>query len=206
MRADLAAYATELGLGTDVEVPRAFGVHRRRDAWIWPMFDADRKRIGARLRLDSGRKLSEKGGRNGLFLPGPTLWKGYGPLAVGEGETDTAHIAALRGLDVVGRPGCTSCTDELCRLAVGRTSAVIVSDDDRAGLEGAWSLARAMASTVGLVVVVLPPHGFKDAREWLTARRHAGRTAAQCTDELLELVERAFESGFCVDRVEVSRG
>ncbi|MEN6452085.1 MAG: hypothetical protein ABFC96_16465, partial [Thermoguttaceae bacterium] len=73
----------------------------RHCAWSFPMSDAAGKVLGIRLRLASGKKLSIKGGREGLFVP-ENLDQPVGVLLVAEGPSDTVVLAA------------SSCWSSLC--------------------------------------------------------------------------------------------
>ncbi len=78
-------------LGVSVEGLQRLGVgwsveHR---AWTFPMVDADGTVLGIRLRLRSGKKLSVRGRKEGLFVPDGRFvaWKvWYGKLLVENGN------------------------------------------------------------------------------------------------------------------------
>ena len=61
-----------------------------RRAWCFPMRDADGKVLGVRLRYPNNRKLSVKGGKEGLFIP--VGIDTHGLLLIAEGPTDTAAL------------------------------------------------------------------------------------------------------------------
>jgi hypothetical protein len=144
-----------------------------RRAWTFPMSNAEGDVTGIRLRLPNGRKLSIKGGKEGLFVP--TGLKPGGRLLVCEGATDCAALLDL-GFSVIGRPSCTGGTKHLVELVkrLKPVEVAIVADHDEPGQRGADRLAVALLAYVPIVRVVVPPPGVKDAREW----KRAGATAA----------------------------
>jgi hypothetical protein len=132
-----------------------------------------RRIIGLRLRLGSGRKLSVKGGREGLFTPSGL--EAGGRLLIAEGPTDVAVLLGL-GFQAVGRPSCTGGVKHLTELVkrFRPEEAVIGADRDQPGQRGADRLAATLAAHVPMVKVITPPAPFKDMRIW----RQAGATAA----------------------------
>jgi hypothetical protein len=138
-------------------------------AWAFPMRDVEGRLIGLRLRMAGGRKLAVRGGGNGIFIP-----RDFPPspdrLLVAEGESDTAALLDL-GFAVVGRPGCTTCTQLLARFVrVGAPrEVVIVADNDARGRRGAEVLAKRIRLHCAHVRVVAPPFPLKDARAWKQA-------------------------------------
>ena len=148
-----------------------------RRAWSFPMSDPSGKVLGIRLRYPGGRKLSVKGGREGLFIP-EGLPEG-GRLLVCEGPTDTAALLDL-GFAAVGRPSCTGgvhhVVDLVRRLAV--PDMVIVADADAPGQRGAENLASVLVAYSPAVRVITPPAGCKDARDWKRRGATAGDVQA----------------------------
>lgn len=136
--------------------------------WTFPMRDAAGGIVGVRLRLPSGKKLSIRGSREGLFLP-VDLPRGE-RLLVCEGPTDTAALLDL-GFAAVGRPSCTGgvrlLVDLLGRLRPVET--VIVADADPPGRRGADNLASVLTAYCPAVRVITPPPEHKDARNWKRA-------------------------------------
>jgi len=139
-----------------------------RRAWGFPMRGADGRIVGVRLRLPQGKKLSIRGGKEGLFYPVGT--PPGGRLLVAEGPTDTAALLDL-GFDAVGRPSCSGGTRHVVELAkrLRPTEVVVVADDDRPGRLGAERLASTVAAYVPTVRTIRPPNGLKDARAWKAA-------------------------------------
>jgi hypothetical protein len=162
-------------LGLSIESLRRLGVgwSAKHSAWAFPMLDAQGKVLGIRLRLHGGKKLSVKGGREGLFIP-KTL-DNQGPLLIAEGPTDTAALLDL-GFPAVGRPSCTGGVKLLIEFVrkYNPASVVIVADADVPGQRGAENLASVLAAYCQAVCIITPPAGVKDAREW----KRRGATAA----------------------------
>ncbi|HEX8916274.1 MAG TPA: toprim domain-containing protein [Humisphaera sp.] len=166
--------AADLGLEPQTLRRLEVGWAKAYDAWSFPMFDADHRVVGIRLRRPNGRKFAVRGGREGLFVP-TGLPTGIPRLLVAEGPTDTAAILGL-GFEAVGRSSCTGGAKLLVTLARGRRvrEVVIVADADEPGRRGAESLATALLPYVDVVRVIVPPDGIKDARAWVRAGASAG--------------------------------
>jgi hypothetical protein len=165
--------AESMGLTTASLHRLGVGWSAKHSAWTFPMHDAQGKTLGIRLRLHSGKKMSVKGGREGLFLP-----KGidaHGLLLVCEGPTDTAALLDL-GFNAVGRPSCTGGVKLLIELVRKQkpNGVVIVADADVPGQRGAEYLAGVLVAYSKLVHIITPPTGIKDARQW----KQCGATAA----------------------------
>ena len=167
--------ALAVALGVSVESLRRLGVGwtAKHRSWSFPMRSAVGNMLGIRLRLSGGRKLSIKGGREGLFIP-----EGIGAhdlLVVCEGPTDTAAMLDL-GFSAVGRPSCAGGVKLLVELVrtVKPSGVVIVADADAPGQRGAEGLAAVLLAYSPAVRIVTPPAGIKDAREW----KRSGATAA----------------------------
>ena len=166
----VALDALAAALGVSVESLRRLGVgwSAQHQAWAFPMQDAGGDVLGIRLRLTGGKKLSVKGGREGLFLPNDFARVG-GRLLIAEGPTDTAALLDL-GFSTIGRPSCTGGVKLLVKLVQHHRpkGMVIVADADAnaAGQRGAESLAAVLVAYASSVRVITPPAGVKDAREW----------------------------------------
>lgn len=157
----LAGLARGLGVAADALTRLTVGWDGA--AWAFPMKDAAGRVVGIRRRFPNGRKLSVKGGREGLFVP--TDLPAAGLLLICEGPTDCAALLSL-GLACIGRPSCTGGVKLVCETARGRDAA-IVADGDAPGHRGAATLAGALRLYCPTVRVLTPPAGVKDAREWL---------------------------------------
>jgi hypothetical protein len=162
-------------LGVSAESLRRLGIgwsagHR---AWSFPMTNAAGNVLGIRLRRPDGRKLSVRGGHEGLFLPEGI--DAHGLLLIAEGPTDTAALLDL-GFSAVGRPSCTGGVKLLVELVrkLKPSGVVIVADSDAPGQRGAESLAAVLVAYAVTVRIITPPAGIKDARAW----KQAGAMAA----------------------------
>ncbi len=164
----LRQLADGLGLSHESLVRLQVGSSRRHNAWTFPMSDAAGQVTGIRLRLADGRKLSVRGGREGLFVPVDLEVVDW--LLVCEGPTDTAALVDL-GFAAVGRPSCSGGARQLTALVarLRPSEVVIVADADEPGRRGAEHLAGVMLPYVPAVRVLFPPDGIKDARAWKLA-------------------------------------
>lgn len=129
-------------------------------AWAFPMYDGYGEIVGIRLRANDGRKWAVRGSKQGIFIanvsPQPTLF-------VCEGPTDTAAAVEL-GLFAVGRPNCC-CGGAEIKVFARRHDCrrlVIISDNDKPGLDGAKKVAAEIKLPFALYV---PP--AKDLREFV---------------------------------------
>lgn len=157
----LAKHAGELAVS--VESLSRLGIGWDGEAWTYPMRDATGRVVGIRRRFDDGRKLSVRGGHEGLFVPSGL--SATGTLYVAEGPTDTAALLTL-GLNAIGRPNCRGAV-ELTREHCKGKVVVVVADADGPGREGADALAEVLVLSCESVRIITPPNGVKDARAWL---------------------------------------
>jgi hypothetical protein len=170
----VANLATSLGVSAGSLRRLAIGWSSEHKAWTFPMQDVSDNVLGIRLRLPEGRKMSIRGGREGLFIPG-ALDQGS-RLLITEGPTDCAALLDL-GFNAVGRPSCNGGVKLLVDLMqkYRPTEVVIVADGDEPGQRGAESLATVMCAYSTAVRIITPPVGIKDARGW----KKNGATAAE---------------------------
>lgn len=174
----LDRFAQSLGVST--ESLHRLGIGWTGRGWAFPMQGRDGSVCGIRIRTVSGEKFSERGGKEGLFVP--SVLSGTGALVIAEGPTDTAAVLDM-GFDTVGRPSCTGGT----RLLVDFVRRgpwqrhVIFADSGRPGTDGALALARVLAAVSRDLRVIVPP--AKDARAW----RNAGATR----ENVLTLIDAA---------------
>lgn len=152
-------------LGVSTESLSRLGVGWDGHALTFPMQNAAGMVLGIRRRFDDGRKLSVKGGHEGLFIPSGLA--DHGTLYVCEGPTDTAALLTL-GLQAIGRPSCRGAIELTREVCKGR-NVVIVTDADKPGREGAHALAEVLVSACESVRIISPPDGVKDARAWLAS-------------------------------------
>lgn len=142
------------------------------NAWAFPMFSGSGECVGIRLRLRDGRKLSVRGGHEGLFMPHGRNTTCY----LVEGATDLAAALTL-GLWGIGRPSCRGAVAHtqvtINRLGIQRV--IIIGDNDERkwneklqrwdpspGIEGAKALASELQ--VPVASMLLPT---KDLREYV---------------------------------------
>lgn len=159
-----------LGAGlADHREMEALGLHWARYAYSFPMRSGSWQTTGIRLRLSNGKKLSVKGGREGLFVP-CGLEPDPDRLFLVEGPSDTAALLGL-GLDALGRPSARGGVRHLRRLlrAVRPGEVVIVADADDAGRSGACDLAGRLRGYCRALRIVEPPAGHNDVRDWVRA-------------------------------------
>lgn len=160
---------------------RALGCGRMVDGstgWAtFPMRDGQGRGIGIRRRrMRDGRKLTIKGGHEGLFIPGGAEDEQL--IYVLEGPTDTAAaLVALRRPATIGRPSCSGGTTHLEEwIKCHRTSTVVlVPDADVPGIAGARACAVRLCRSHKDVRLASPPPA-KDLRAFL---RDAGRDSTQ---------------------------
>jgi hypothetical protein len=175
-----ARHAKSLGLSVDSLSRLRIGWSARHGAWAFPMCAAALDAVtGFRLRFEDGKKLSVRGGREGLFIP--ENLRGDGPLVICEGPTSCAALLDL-GFDAVGRPSCSGGIQTVKELLDGlraRRDVVVFGDRDTPkplpnggtflpGQNGARRLAREILALTRSLKVVIPPYA-KDARAWVQA-------------------------------------
>ena len=155
----LAFFAQELGLSVAALTAAGAAWAAPHAAWAFPMRDGHGNILGIRLRNEHG-KFAVRGSKQGIFIANvpsqPTLF-------VCEGPTDTAAAVEL-GLFAVGRPNCCCGGSDIKIFARLHQChrVVVVSDNDKPGLDG----ARKVGGEIGLpFAVVVPP--AKDLREFL---------------------------------------
>jgi hypothetical protein len=158
-QAALEEFAEELGLSAVVLKSVGTAWAAPHQAWAFPMCDGYGNMVGIRLRNQHG-KFAVRGSRQGIF--GSTApakpW-----LYVCEGPTDTAAAVQL-GLFAVGRPNCC-CGGPEIRIFARRHDCqrvVIVSDNDKPGLDGARKVGGELRLPFAIYV---PP--AKDLREFV---------------------------------------
>lgn len=164
--------SNRLRLPADTLVRLGVGWFAAQRATSWPMCNESEQVVGIRLRsMATGDKWSVRGGRAGLFVPkGLTVQPDR--LFVCEGPTDAAAVLSL-GAGAIGRPSCHGAVAMTCKLVrrLEPTECIVVADDDGhgAGIRGAESLACVLVTVCPSVRVVMPPKGFNDVRDWITA-------------------------------------
>ena len=155
----LAAFAATLGLSAAAVAAVGAAWAPPHAAWAFPMCDGYGNVVGIRLRNERG-KFAVRGSRQGIFLAAVPAQK---TLFVCEGPTDTAAAVEL-GLFAVGRPNCCCGGLEIRTYARRHkcVNAVLVSDNDKPGLDG----ARKVGAELKLAYAVYVPPA-KDLREFV---------------------------------------
>ena len=159
-------YITTLShsLGVTAHSLHRLGVGYLNGAAAFPMKDFRGKVVGIRLRIDTGGKWAVTGSRSGLFYHIDD-W-GHNTGLIAEGPTDAAALMDL-GYAVVGRPSCRgSVFDTIALVQRKFATAVIVSDHDGPGYDGARALAKEMRQQDIPTKIIRPLRG-KDARQWV---------------------------------------
>ena len=152
-------------LGVSVDSLKWFSAcwAKEHNAWAFPMRNRWLQIVGIRLRRLDGDKFSVRGGHEGLFIPG----RQSGPrLFIVEGPTDAAAGLTM-GLWTIGRPNCSGAVRETSLYIKNQKPAhvVIVSDNDKPGLDGSDRLKEAIDG-VRVTEIVLP---CKDMRAFCQA-------------------------------------
>jgi len=155
----LAAFASALGLSVAALTAVGAAWAPPHAAWAFPMRDGHGDVVGIRLRNERG-KFAVRGSRQGIFLADVPAQK---TLFVCEGPTDTAAAVEL-GLFAAGRPNCCCGGLDIRNYARRHKcgNAVVVSDNDKPGLDG----ARKVGGELGLPYAVYVPPA-KDLREFV---------------------------------------
>jgi phage/plasmid primase-like uncharacterized protein len=156
--------ARELGLQPEALI--ALGAGIEWSTLLFPMRDEAGRLMGVRLRRPDATKRAITGSRNGLFLP--SNLERESEVFVCEGPTDTAALLGL-GFHAFGLASAGTCTKMAARLVarIAACRAVVVADNDDAGLASAYRVAHSLRLMVRDVRVVTPPSEFKDARDWV---------------------------------------
>ena len=126
------------------------------------MTDADGRATGLKLRTRSGKKLCALHSRLGV-IRAKTFDATAPSLVITEGESDLM-VAASWGMNAIARVGCRSCESIIGRMTQGKR-ALIIADNDKAGIEGARALAVACRQA-NRIAIVMPPANIKDLRMW----------------------------------------
>lgn len=161
----LAEFASSIGVSTKSLVAVGAAWAASHSAWAFPMYDGYGEIVGIRLRNERG-KFAVRGSRQGIFTSaecGTRSAEWRKTLFVCEGPTDTAAAVEL-GFFAVGRPNCCCGGDEIKIYArrLGVTRVVIVSDNDKPGLDGARKVGGELKLPFAIYV---PP--AKDLREFV---------------------------------------
>jgi len=172
----VAALAAALGLSPPSLAAVGAAWAPAHSAWAFPMCDGYGNVVGIRLRNERG-KFAVRGSRQGIFLAAVPAQK---TCFVCEGPTDTAAAVEL-GLFAVGRPNCCCGGLEVRTYARQHqcATAVVVSDNDKPGLDGAHKVGGELKLPYAVYV---PP--AKDLREFV----RLGGTRAMIENTLKQTV------------------
>lgn len=177
------------------------GVGWDGQAFTFPMRNRNEIVTGFRRRFSDGSKASMKGSRSGLFIPEQLDMNRT--ILICEGPTDTAAALDL-GFEAIGRPNCNSLVDMTAEFLKGR-NVVVVSDNDKPGMEGAYKLAEKLFLYCVSVKMITPPEGIKDIRQWL----NSGLKPEDFTNTIFK-ADYFFEQGgkyeFCISNTRFSTG
>jgi hypothetical protein len=158
----LQLHADSLGLSPVSLSAIGIGYHNKWECWTFPMYNDLLQCVGIRCRDVDGKKWAIPGSSDGVFcnvIP-VKVWRDE--VFICEGPTDTAAMWDI-GLFAIGRPSCRGAVITVKKLLKGR-AAVVVSDADGPGREGAEHLADNLIGVASSVKVIEPP--CKDMREW----------------------------------------
>lgn len=154
-------------LGVSLVSIKAIGAawSHRKQAWAFPMRDGTGTVVGIRLRGGNGKKWAIFGSRNALFVPAD-IYIGQTTYLV-EGPTDTCAGVTI-GLKVIGRPSCSAGVPDILEFIKANKirKLVIISDNDKPGLDGAEVLAHHLP--IDSLTLTLP---VKDLRAFV---KHGG--------------------------------
>lgn len=152
-----------------VRIPHGFlaalgmGWSSGHHAFTFPWRDETMQATGIHLRTLDGSKFAVRGGKQGVYAVGRPRGD---TVLLCEGVTDTAAMLSL-GYEAIGRPSCRGGEDICAALCVGR-HAVVVSDADGPGRDGARILAMRLKGACRSVRIIEPIE-VKDARAWVLA-------------------------------------
>ncbi|WP_039963161.1 primase-helicase zinc-binding domain-containing protein [Rhodopirellula europaea] len=161
-------FSNKLGLPVLCLKKMGVGWSVKRNAMIWPMQNSKGDVVGVRMRsLTTNKKWSLKGGKSGIFVP-IDLPEHLERLFIVEGATDAAALVSLR-LPVFGRASASgSRKTEVNKIRGMKVQeCVVVADSDQAGISSADQLVKRLVRHCQRVRRLVPPDGFKDAREWI---------------------------------------
>ena len=161
----LFSESKDLGLDWTSLASIGVGLDTASDSLAFPMRSPLGTIVGIRIRATDGRKWAVRGSHNGLFFDPHAAANDFAMVC--EGPTDTAAMLGL-GYFALGRSSCRGEAEELASwFSHHKVGAVVLSDADGPGVEGAEHLADRLVGNARWVKVVEPTQGAKDAREWV---------------------------------------
>ena len=169
----MAEAAESLGVEAwAIESYRAGWISRGDGDWLaLPMVDSRERLCGVRIRRGDGRKMSLRGSKSGLFVPDvldEMLADCGRVLVITEGPTSAAAVLSC-GVPCVGLPSATSGHEMAIDLAMRRGCSMVIMAGDLgdAGRDASARVAQAAEARGVMCVVINPPAGVSDPREWL---------------------------------------
>ncbi len=140
------------------------GVGTRTNVFYFPMFNAQLKLIGLKIRNLDGKKWCLEHSQLGIYVSRSIVVSKE--LYICEGESDTAALLS-HNYNVVGRASATSCKGILKEFTKQFPKVTIVSDYDIHGLgfKESCKLARFINRPVSIVL----NREYKDIRKWINS-------------------------------------
>ena len=168
-------------LGVSVDSLQNLGCGKSPKSWNFPMYNARKELIGVKRRSPEGKKWCVRHSRLGVYLP--RLFDNKRPAVICEGESDTAAMLS-QGYNAVGRASAMTCRVILSQFLNPALCHIILADNDKngVGVKEAWKLKAKFKTAL----VIVPPFGYKDAREWCTSGKFHN-------NDFINLVKKAKE-------------
>lgn len=175
----LAALAASLGLSVHCMHEYRLGVITSAaygPCWAIGEVDAGGRIIGIQRRYVDGSKCVMRGGHRGLIIPRD--WRRRPPpLYCVEGFSDSAALS-LQGYPAIGRPSAKGGVKLLAELLADYQYPIIIAGENDLEADGSWPgrdgakyVAAELTRLLNREVTwILPPAGFKDAREFVVSR------------------------------------
>ena len=157
----LTRFANKLNVAPIVLYHLGVG-YDKKSQFYFPMFNADFKMIGLKIRAFNGKRWCVPGSRLGVYIPDD--FNSSEEVYICEGESDTAAMLNL-GYNAIGKASATSCRNILKELLNCCPIITIVSDYDNHGLgyKESCKLAKLFDSHVNIVL----NRNYKDIRAWI---------------------------------------
>lgn len=173
--ARLKEHAYRLGVSEESLRMMRIGWNAEKNAWTFPMVNAEGRITGIRVRNNEGKKWSITGGHEGVFIP--RQQQPGGCLIICEGPTSAAAFYTL-GFPVIGRPSCNSGVAIIKSILKDERRAVLILADrdtpkkikgtDQVfypGQDGARALCEQLQGICRAKWLICPIP--KDGRDWL---------------------------------------
>jgi len=161
-------------LGLRVNTLRLFGIGWDGSAYTIPVWEHN-EIVGILQRFPDGQKRLVRGSKGGIYHRADGYWLN-GALLICEGLSDTM-VAVECGFEAVGRFNCLANKNEITEILKGRnTMAIIVADNDQAGLHGSIGLMQTLLEAGVKTLRLVVPDSYKDLRDWYS---RAGKREVQ---------------------------